>query len=93
MRALAARESMSVRTFTRRFRDEMGLSPLRWLTRQRVERARQLLEETDLPIDQVAVDAGFGTAASMRQHLRAVLGTSPSAYRSTFHPGPRAAAS
>ncbi|GAA4874553.1 GlxA family transcriptional regulator [Saccharopolyspora cebuensis] len=93
LRALAARESMSVRTFTRRFRDEMGLSPLRWLTRQRVERARQLLEETDLPIDQVAVDAGFGTAASMRQHLRAVLGTSPSAYRNTFHPGPRAAAS
>ncbi|GAB3291953.1 GlxA family transcriptional regulator [Parasphingorhabdus pacifica] len=82
---LAERESMSIRTFTRRFRDEMGLSPVQWLTQQRVERARQLLEETDLPVDQVAQDAGFGTAAAMRQHLRAKLGTSPSAYRRTFH--------
>ena len=81
---LAALESMSVRTFTRRFRDEVGLSPLQWLTHQRVERARQLLEETDLPVDQIAEDSGFGTAASLRQHLRAKLGTSPSTYRSTF---------
>lgn len=88
---LAARESMSVRTFTRRFRDETGLSPVQWLTRQRVERARQLLEETDLPVDRVAVDAGFGTAASLRQHLRERLGTSPSAYRNTFHPAHRTA--
>ncbi|MFD0922485.1 GlxA family transcriptional regulator [Saccharopolyspora rosea] len=85
LRELASRESMSVRTFTRRFRDETGMSPLQWLTRQRVERARQLLEETDLPVDRIARDAGFGTAASLRQHLRAQLGTSPSAYRSTFH--------
>jgi transcriptional regulator GlxA family with amidase domain len=84
LRELAAREAMSVRTFTRRFRDEMGLSPVRWLTQQRVERARQLLEQTDLPVDRVAADAGFGTAASMRQHLQVELGTSPSAYRSTF---------
>lgn len=83
---LACRESMSVRTFTRHFRDETGLSPVQWLTQQRVERARQLLEETDSSVDQVAADAGFGTAASLRQHLRARLGISPSAYRSTFHP-------
>lgn len=86
LRELAGRESMSVRTFTRRFREETGLSPLRWLTQQRVERARQLLEETDLPVDRVAADAGFGTAAALRQHLRTKLDTSPSAYRSTFQP-------
>ncbi|MFC7342388.1 GlxA family transcriptional regulator [Saccharopolyspora griseoalba] len=84
LRELAARESMSVRTFTRRFRDEVGMSPLRWLTRQRLERARHLLEDTDLPVDRVAADAGFGTAASLRQHLQAELGVSPSAYRATF---------
>ncbi|MDA8369133.1 MAG: helix-turn-helix domain-containing protein [Nocardiopsaceae bacterium] len=84
LRDLAARESMSVRTFTRRFRDEVGVSPLQWLTLQRIERARQLLEETDLPVDRIAADAGFGTAASLRQHLQAALGVSPSAYRSTF---------
>ncbi|WP_329520792.1 GlxA family transcriptional regulator [Spirillospora sp. NBC_01491] len=84
LRDLAGRESMSVRTFTRRFREETGESASRWLARQRVERARQLLEETDLPIDRVAEKAGFGTGASLRQHLRAVLGVSPGAYRATF---------
>jgi transcriptional regulator GlxA family with amidase domain len=91
---LAARESMSVRTFTRRFREEVGVSPLQWLTQQRIARARHLLEDTDLPVDRIATDAGFGTAASLRQHLQAALGVSPSAYRSTFrrpepHGGPR----
>lgn len=81
---LAARESMSVRTFTRRFRDETGQSPLQWLTQQRVERARHLLEETDLPVDEVARKAGFRTAAALRAHLRTKLGLSPSAYRTTF---------
>jgi transcriptional regulator GlxA family with amidase domain len=84
LRDLAARESLSVRTFTRRFREEVGMSPGQWLTQQRVERARQLLEETDFPIDRVARDAGFGTAASLRQHVHAALGVSPSAYRNTF---------
>ncbi len=81
---LAARESMSVRTFTRRFREEVGLSPGQWLTRQRVERARELLETTDLAIDRVADRAGLGTAASLRQHMQAAVGVSPAAYRNTF---------
>ncbi|KNE80093.1 MULTISPECIES: GlxA family transcriptional regulator [Streptomyces] len=81
---LAARSSMSVRTFSRRFREETGLTPVQWLTRRRVERARELLEETDLPVDRIAAEAGFGTGASLRQHLRAALGVSPSAYRATF---------
>jgi transcriptional regulator GlxA family with amidase domain len=84
LRELAAQESMSVRTFTRRFREEVGISPVQWLTQQRIERARQLLEETDLPVDRVATNAGFGTAASLRQHLQAALGVSPSTYRATF---------
>ncbi len=84
LRELAAQESTSTRTFTRRFRDEIGISPGRWLTHQRIERACALLERTDLPIDQVAVTAGFGTADSMRLHLQAELGVSPSAYRATF---------
>src|SRR5690606_8849064 len=84
LRDMAARESMSVRTFTRRFREECGVSPGQWLTQQRVERARHLLESTGLSMDQVARDAGFGTAQSMRQHLQAALGVTPTAYRRTF---------
>jgi transcriptional regulator GlxA family with amidase domain len=89
LRDLAEQEAMSVRTFTRRFREEVGVSPGQWLTQQRVERARQLLESTDLSIDQVARDAGFGTAQSMRQHLQAVLGVPPTVYRRTFRTGAR----
>jgi transcriptional regulator GlxA family with amidase domain len=84
LRELAACEAMSVRTFTRRFREEVGLTPLQWLTQQRIERARQLLENTDLPVDRIATDAGFGTAASLRQHLQQAIGVSPSSYRNTF---------
>ena len=81
---LAAHARMSVRTFTRRFREETGMSPARWLLRQRVELARRLLVGTDLPIERVAVQAGFGTAASLRQHLHAAVGVAPAAYRRTF---------
>ena len=86
---LARRASMSVRTFTRRFREEVGLTPGQWLTQQRIERARLLLEETDHPIDRIAADVGFGTAASLRQHMNSALGVPPSMYRSTFR-GPAA---
>jgi transcriptional regulator GlxA family with amidase domain len=84
LRDMAAQESMSVRTFTRRFREEVGVSPGQWLTQQRVERARCLLESSDLSVDQVAQQAGFGTAQSMRQHLQTALGVTPTAYRRTF---------
>lgn len=86
---LARRASMSTRTFTRRFRREVGLSPGAWLLQQRLLRARDLLERTDLPVDAVARRAGFGTGASLRQHFARALGVSPAAYRATFGRGPR----
>ncbi|MET7546782.1 helix-turn-helix domain-containing protein [Streptomyces sp. NBC_01724] len=87
LRDMAQQQSMSVRTFTRRFREEVGISPGQWLTQQRVERARGLLEATDLSIDQVARESGFGTATSLRQHIQAALGVSPTVYRRTFRAG------
>ncbi|MFD9751772.1 GlxA family transcriptional regulator [[Kitasatospora] papulosa] len=85
---LAGRASMSVRTFNRRFRQEAGLTPMQWITQQRVDRARQLLEKTDLPVDRIAVDAGFGTGTALRQHFHVALGVSPRAYRCTFRGEP-----
>lgn len=81
---LAEQESMSVRTFSRRFREETGLTPMQWLTQRRVDRARELLEETDRTVDRIAAEAGFGTGASLRQHFQAGVGVSPGAYRVTF---------
>ncbi|MFF2509049.1 GlxA family transcriptional regulator [Streptomyces sp. NPDC058067] len=81
---LADHAQMSLRTFARRFRDEAGMSPGRWLTQQRVARARHLLESSDMPVDRIAGEVGFATAASLRQHLHAAIGVSPLAYRRTF---------
>jgi transcriptional regulator GlxA family with amidase domain len=85
---LAGHASMSVRTFTRRFRQETGLSPQRWLVQQRVALARRLLESTDTPVERVATEAGFGTTASLRQHLHAAIGVAPLTYRRTFRGAP-----
>ncbi|MGW4346561.1 GlxA family transcriptional regulator [Streptomyces sp. NPDC004690] len=81
---LAGHARMSVRTFVRRFNDETGVSPGRWLIQQRVSRARDLLESSDLTVDQIAGRVGFATGASLRQHLHASIGVSPQAYRRTF---------
>jgi AraC family transcriptional regulator, transcriptional activator FtrA len=84
--AMARHASVSPRTFARRFREETGTTPLQWLLSRRVQEARRLLEETDLPIDAVAWQAGFGTAASLRDHFRRVTATTPTAYRRSFAP-------
>ncbi|MEV7690729.1 GlxA family transcriptional regulator [Streptomyces bungoensis] len=81
---LAEHARMSLRTFARRFNDEVGLSPGRWLIQQRVARARHLLESSDLPVDRIAAEVGFATGASLRQHLHASIGVSPQTYRRTF---------
>jgi len=81
---LARRALMSGRTFARRFRAEMGTTPAAWLNRQRLIRAQHLLEETDLGLEQVAQQTGFGTAAVMRHHFVRVLQTSPLSYRRAF---------
>ncbi|MEV8537181.1 helix-turn-helix domain-containing protein [Streptomyces sp. NPDC051211] len=83
---LAAHARMSLRSFTRRFRDEVGMTPVQWLTSQRLELARQLLETSDLPVDLVAHRSGFGSANSLRAHMRTTFGVSPMAYRRTFRP-------
>ncbi|MGM7423951.1 GlxA family transcriptional regulator [Cellulosimicrobium sp. CpK407] len=86
--AWACAAGTSRRTFTRRFAARTGLSPVRWLLDQRVDRARELLETTDLAVDRVADAAGLGSAESLRHHFRARLGTSPSRYRVEFGGAP-----
>lgn len=82
--SLAKRAAMSPRTFARRFVAEIGITPHQWLLRQRVLQARRLLEQTDLPVDQVADRVGFGSATVLRQHFRKETGLAPLDYRKRF---------
>lgn len=81
---LARHAGITTRTLTRRFTAELGLPPLQWLTSERVRRAQQLLEGTDLAVEQVAAQCGLGTAANLRLHFVRQVGTTPSAYRAAF---------
>ena len=78
---------MSRRTFTRRFREATGTTVVKWLTFERIARAQQLLETTDMPIERVAAEVGFGTALSLRQYFSNQVRTSPSSYRRAFRDG------
>ncbi|MET9258970.1 helix-turn-helix domain-containing protein [Amycolatopsis sp. NPDC004079] len=78
---LARHAHMSARTFTRRFRGEVGSSPLKWLAQQRLAHARLLLESTNLPIARIATACGFGDPVALRKHFYTYLGMSPLAYR------------
>lgn len=78
---LARHAGTSVRTLTRRFRAETSLSPLQWLLHQRLNRAREILETTTLPMDVVASRSGLGTSDSLRTHLQRHTGLTPTAYR------------
>ncbi|XVQ15222.1 GlxA family transcriptional regulator [Spirillospora sp. CA-255316] len=81
---LARHAGMSQRSFMRRFTDETGTTPLRWLVNARLGMAREMLESTDHSVDRVARDCGLGSAANLRLHFRRMLGTTPTAYRRTF---------
>ena len=85
--ALAARAAMSRRSFTRRFREATGSTVLQWLQNQRLARAQRLLETSSKPLEDIAAEAGFGSALSLRQWFASRLGTSPSAYRKAWMGG------
>lgn len=75
---------MSTRTLSRRFREQVGTTPAKWVTRARVRRAQRLLETTELSVEDVATDVGFGSATLLREHFGKIVGTSPLAYRRSF---------
>ncbi|WP_330294248.1 GlxA family transcriptional regulator [Streptomyces sp. NBC_00503] len=81
---LAGQARVSVRTLTRRFTAETGVTPFQWLLQQRLLRARELLETTDLTVDHVAHHSGLGSGESLRQHLTRQIGMTPAAYRGAF---------
>ena len=85
---LARHAGVSERTLTRRFATDTGSSPLQWLLRTRIDRARELLESGHTSIDHIAQDTGLGTAANLRLHFRRLVGTTPTNYRASFSSTP-----
>ena len=75
---------MSRRTFTRHFAKATGMSVHEWLLQQRLQKCRDLLESSQLGIEQIANRTGFKTATALRQHFRQKYQVSPSVWRKTF---------
>lgn len=82
--SLAAHASMSSRTLQREFKASTGLSPYAWIVRERIERAKELLEGSRLSTEQIAERVGMGSPQVLRHHFRAQVGTSPAQYRARF---------
>ncbi|MDN3310930.1 DJ-1/PfpI family protein [Microbacterium oryzae] len=87
LETLARHAAVSARTFSRRFLEDTGYTPMQWVMRARIDLARELLERSELGIEQIAADVGLGTGANLRQHFQRILGTTPTDYRRTFTRG------
>ncbi|CAG4917906.1 HTH-type transcriptional activator RhaR [Paraburkholderia saeva] len=68
----------------RMFRTSFGLPPAAWIAQQRLDRARELLRTTALPLDQVALQSGYANSSHLSHRFRAALGATPTAYRRTM---------
>ena len=74
----------SARTLQRRFKDATGHSPHMWLTIERVELAKDLLQTTNMNIQQIATATGLKTPETFRHHFKRLAGTSPTKFRAEF---------
>jgi transcriptional regulator GlxA family with amidase domain len=84
---LARHAAVSPRTFSRRFVEDTGYTPMQWVMRARIDLARELLERSERGVEQIAADTGLGTGANLRLHFQRILGTTPTEYRRTFTQG------
>jgi transcriptional regulator GlxA family with amidase domain len=81
---MAARAAVSERHLVRMFRDQVGMTPARFVEQARLEAAKVLLATGDQSQEVVARRAGFGTPDTMRRTFRRNLGVSPGTYRNRF---------
>jgi AraC-like DNA-binding protein len=81
---LASVAHVSPAHFSREFRATFGETPHRYLQRRRVERAMELLRETELPVTEICLDVGFGSLGTFSRTFRTIVGESPSNYRARF---------
>jgi transcriptional regulator GlxA family with amidase domain len=85
---MAKRANMSVRNFNRRFREQIGVTPKKWLVRARLRHAQGLLETSRHGVERIGAEVGFRSAVAFREQFRRVVGVSPWAYRRAFRSRP-----
>jgi AraC-like DNA-binding protein len=85
---LADMAQLSVHHFARAFRQSVGIPPHNYIVQRRVEHAQQLLRNTDLPLSEIAIVAGFTDQSHLARHFRTITGLSPSLARHRFRNGP-----
>jgi len=81
---IAAHAGTSVRSLTRHFQDQVGITPMQQVFRMRVQRAKELLETTDIPVERISDHVGFGSSVAFRQQFTRRVGIPPHRYRTSF---------
>jgi AraC family transcriptional regulator, transcriptional activator FtrA len=87
---MVSRTAMSSRTFLRQFHDSVGMTPNAWLQRERIARARELLESTAMQHTEIGSQCGYESPETFRIAFKRIVGVSPGAYRSRFSSSERA---
>jgi AraC-like DNA-binding protein len=87
LEVLAQIAQLSVHHFARAFRQTLGIPPHSYIVQRRVEHAQQLLRNTDLPLSEIAIVAGFTDQSHLSRHFRTITGVSPSLARHRFRTG------
>jgi AraC-like DNA-binding protein len=88
LEVLAEIAQLSVHHFARAFRQSLGIPPHNYIVQRRIEHAQQLLRNTELPLSEIAIVAGFTDQSHLARHFRTITGVSPSLARHRFRTGP-----
>lgn len=84
---LAGLNHMSSSSFNRIFKNELGVTPIKYLIEIRIEKAKKLLRRNDIPIIEIASRCGFGSSAHFASNFKRLAGVTPSEYRNTYRHG------
>lgn len=81
LQAIAKEIGMSYFHFSRAFKQSMRMTPTNYIAEQRIERAKKLMEETDLAISEIALRSGFSSQSHFTTSFRRLAGVTPRSFR------------